>query len=418
MMTVSAELLLFSFGGAGIGYLALAIWCVWRFRPGGESDPGYRPGLTILKPLCGADPELYECLRSFCRQDYPDLQIIVGVADSSDPALPIVRRIMAEFRERDVALVIDAAQHGANRKVSNLINMMTVAKYGILIVCDSDVRISDNCLGALVRPLADPMVGAVTAPIRGVAERGFASMLGSVFINDWYFPQTLIAETLGPVRSCLGPLTVVRRDSLDAIGGFAALADQIADDFMLGQLIARRGERIVISRTTIDVMVHEDVLSLVRHELRWSRTIRATEPTGHLWSVVTQVLPIVVLLLLACPSRAGLALVLLAAALRIFLSRLVCVRLGVAERPPPWLLFLREGVCLAIWLSSHASRRIEWRGANFVVAPGGAMLPRGRTKPTGAAGAAGDRRGLAFVQQLLVKQDDLAGPGTMPEANP
>jgi ceramide glucosyltransferase len=381
MMMVGAELLLLSLAGAGIGYLALAISCVWRFRPGGDSDPNYRPGVTILKPLCGADPDLYACLQSFCRQDYPELQIIFGVAGSSDPALPIVRRIMAEFAERDIALIIDRAQHGANRKVSNLINMMTVAKYGILIVCDSDVRISDNCLGALVRPLADPIVGAVTAPIRGVPGRGFAAMLSCAFINDWYFPQTLIAETLGPVRSCLGPLTVVRRNSLDAIGGFAALADQIADDFMLGQLIARRGERVVISRTMIDVMVHEDFASLVRHELRWARTIRATEPTGHLWSAVTHVLPIIVPLLFGCPSRVALPLALLAVTLRILLNRLVCVRLGVTRRPPLWLIFLREGACIAIWLSSYASRRIEWRGANFVIARGGSMRPKAARSP-------------------------------------
>jgi ceramide glucosyltransferase len=376
MLTIGADLLLFSLGGAAIGYLALAIWCVWRFRPAGASEQGYRPGLTILKPLCGAHPDLYECVRSFCRQDYPELQIIFGVADASDPALPIIRRIMSEFPERDVALVTDSAQHGTNRKVSNLINMMTVAKHSALIVCDSDVRIADNCLGALVGPLADLTVGAVTAPIRGIPRHGFAATLSCLFINDWYFPQTLIAEVLGPIRSCLGPLTVVRRDRLDAIGGFAALADQIADDFMLGQLIARRGDRVLISRTTIDVMVHDDIASLVPHELRWARTIRATEPKGHLWSVVTHLLPIVAPLLLICPSSAGLALVLLTAAMRVFLNRLVCARLGVTKRPPLWLIFLREGACLAIWLSCYASRRVTWRGTNFTVGSGGDMRLR------------------------------------------
>ncbi len=159
-VTLIAESLLLSLAGTGIAYLAWAIWCVWRFRPGGEAHPSYRPALTILKPLCGAYPDLLDCLRSFCRQDCPGLQIVLGVADAADPALPIVRRIMAEFPVRDIVIVVDPTQHGANRKVSNLINMMPLAKHGILIVCDSDVRISENCLGALVRPLADPTVGA------------------------------------------------------------------------------------------------------------------------------------------------------------------------------------------------------------------------------------------------------------------
>jgi len=159
-VTLIAESLLLSLAGTGIAYLAWAIWCVWRFRPGGEAHPSYRPALTILKPLCGAYPDLLDCLRSFCRQDCPGLQIVFGVADAADPALPIVRPIMAEFPARDIVIVVDPTQHGANRKVSNLINMMPLAKHGILIVCDSDVRISENCLGALVRPLADPTVGA------------------------------------------------------------------------------------------------------------------------------------------------------------------------------------------------------------------------------------------------------------------
>jgi ceramide glucosyltransferase len=376
-VTLIAELPLLSLAGAGIAYLASAIWCVWRFRPGGAAHPSYRPALTILKPLCGADPDLLDCLRSFCRQDYPGLQIVFGVADAADPALPIVQRIMTEFRTRDIALVVNPTQHGANRKVSNLINMMPLAKHGILIVCDSDVRVSDNCLGALVRPLAEPTIGAVTAPIRGVAGhgvagRGFAARLGAAFINDWYFPAALVAERLGPVRSCLGPLTVVRRDSLDAIGGFAALANQIADDFMLGQLIARRGDRVLISRTAIDVMVHEDFASLARRELRWGRTIRATEPMGHPWSVVTDVLPITAALLLVSPSRVGVPLLLLHTALRLVLNRLIGARLGIATSPP-WFILLREAACLAIWIFSYANRRVEWRGANFILAPGGGI---------------------------------------------
>jgi ceramide glucosyltransferase len=373
MLTVSAKLVLLSVGGAAIAYLLLAIGCVWRFQPGGAPDPSYRPGITILKPLCSADHDLYERLRSFCLQNYQDLQIIFGVAASFDPALQIVRQIMAEFPEHDLVLVIDGMQHGASRKVSNLINMMTVAKHGIVIASDSDARISHNCLGALVRPFADPTVGAVTAPLRAIPGPGFASALSSLLINDWYLPQMLITETFGPTRACLAPLTAVRRDTLDAIGGFAAVADQSADDFKLGQLIAGRGDRVLISRIMVDVMVHEDFASLTYRELRWSRIIRATEPKGHFWSVVTHTLPIILPLLLISSSRAGLALVFVTAILRIVLNRLVCARLGLSRRPPWWLVFMREAASLAIWLACYTGRRVTWRGANFTVRPGGDM---------------------------------------------
>jgi ceramide glucosyltransferase len=357
---------------APVAFLVLALWRVWQFRPADAAALGFRPPLTILKPLCGAEAELYERLRSLCSQPYQDLQIVFGVADPGDAALPVVRRLMAEFPERDIALVVSDAQHGVNRKVSNLINMMPVAKHDVLLLSDSDVRLPDDCLGAFVAPLADTTVGAVTAPYRAIPRHGAASRFGALLINDWFFPATLISEALGPVAFCHGQLSVVRRDSLAAIGGFAALANQLADDFMLGQLIARSGQRVVLSRVVVDVSVDEDFVSLARRELRWARTIRATEPIGHFWSVVTHCLPLTASLLLAFPSSIGAAVLLATAALRVLLHRLVSARLGIAPEAA-WVILAREAACCGIWLSGYAGRSIEWRGASFVVAKGGAL---------------------------------------------
>jgi ceramide glucosyltransferase len=207
-------------------YLIFAISCVGRFRP--RKTPAYAasPPLTVFKPLCGSEPRLYECLRSFCMQDHPNLQIVCGMAAEDRAATAIVHRLMREFPALDIDLVIDGTLRGSNRKVSNLINMMPRAKYDVLIVSDSDARIEgDDFLRHLVAALGDPALGAVTCPYRGMPEAGFASALGALFIDDWYFPQALIAQRLGPVDSCFGPVTAVRRAALECIGGFAALAD-------------------------------------------------------------------------------------------------------------------------------------------------------------------------------------------------
>lgn len=380
-----AELAFLLAAGAPAAFLVVAVWRVWLFRPGHGPAPGFRPPLTILKPLCGAELGLYERLRALCLQPYDELQIVFGVADPGDAALPVVRRLMAEFPDRDIALVVSGVQHGLNRKVSNLVNMMPVAKHGVLLISDSDVHLPGNSLGPFIQPLADPTIGAVTAPYRALQAGGLASRFGALLINDWFFPATLISEALGPIAFCHGQLTAVRRDSLAAIGGFPALRDQLADDFMLGQLITKIGQRVVLSRIVVDVSVDGAVASVARRELRWTRTIRATEPIGHFWSVVTHALPITAPLLLAFPSRAGVALVLATAASRLLLHRMVCRRLGIPAEAA-WVVLAREVACCGVWLWGYAGKKIEWRGATFVVTGGGALLPdRRRDRPSAVA---------------------------------
>jgi ceramide glucosyltransferase len=366
----------FLVASAALAFLALAIFRVWLFRPAGAADPGFCPPLTILKPLCGAEAGLPDRLRTICRQSYPEFQIVFGVASAADAALAVVHRLRAEFPDRDIAVVVNDAQHGANRKVSNLINMVPVAKHGILLVCDSDVGLPEDCLGAFIAPLADPAVGAVTATYRGVPTPRLASQIGALLLNDWFFPGTLIAEAFGPIEFCNGPLSAIRRTSLEAVGGFEALADQLADDVALGALIASRGERVVLSRVLIDIVVDEDFRSLIRRELRWARTIRATQPVGHFWSPVTHVLPLLLPDLILDPGYATLSLVLAVAALRLVLDRIICARLAISRPPPHWLLLVREVACLSVWIWSYAGRSVEWRGATLAVAQGGGVTNR------------------------------------------
>jgi ceramide glucosyltransferase len=361
-------------------YLILALWCVNHFTPGPAAAPlSAPPPLTVLKPLCGSEGRLYECLRSFCIQDYPGLQIVCGIAAAEDKASAIVRRLMSEFPEVDIRLVVDPAMHGANRKVSNLINMMAHARHDLLVVSDSDARIEGrNFLRRVVAKLGDPGVGAVTCPYRARPEAGLANALGALLIDDWYFPQALIAQRLGPVDSCFGPVTAVRRDALERIGGFRALADQIADDHMLGRFIVGAGYRVEISDAIADTIVAEDALSLLCRELRWSRTIRATQPAGHFAGIVTCAFPILLGLVALRPSVVGIVLLAAILVLRLLLRLVVHERLDRRGSAELWLAPLRELLCFVVWLASYGGRAVTWRGHAFAIAQNGTLVARRR----------------------------------------
>jgi len=361
---------------ASISYLILAIWRVVRFEAPRDVTGNFRPAVTILKPICGVEPRLYECLRSFCVLDYEPLQIIFGVGDSSDPAIGLVEQVIKEFPARDLKLVIDHSVHGSNLKVSNLVNMYRIAKHDVIVVSDSDTEVARNCLDALVGPLEDPSVGAVTCLYKGVPAKGFASALGALFINDWFLASAVVDAGMRDVAYCFGPVTAVRRDALETIGGFGKLSFHLADDFMLGRMIAAAGYRVRLSRYVADIVVAETLASLVRHELRWARTVRAVKPAEHFLSVVMEPLPLLVALLLPFSTLGSWAFLGTVLLLRVFLHYLVRWRFAITSPAKPWLLPLRECLCFAIWMASFPSTRVRWRQRDFVIAPGGRLEPR------------------------------------------
>ncbi len=357
-------------------YLLIAVWRV-ATRPAAAAVPVREgPAVTVLKPLCGAEPALYECLKSFCAQDYPRLQLVFGVADPGDAAIRVVERLIREFPMRDIDLVVDRTRHGTNLKVSNLVNMMRVAKHDVIVVSDSDVLVSPDCIARVVAPLEDARTGAVTCLYRGRPAEGLASALGALFINDWFLPSAAVDAGMREVAYCFGPVTAVRRDALDAIGGFAALAPYLADDFLLGRRLAAAGYRVRLSDHLVDVVVAEDPLSLIQHELRWARTVRTVKPGEHFMSGVMEPLPLLLLLLLPFPQWGGWLALTLVIGMRILLHFLVRKRFGIASPARPWLLPLRECLCFAIWVASYRSSHVSWRERDFVIAPGGRLEPR------------------------------------------
>src|SRR5450755_2512412 len=219
-------------------------WCAVR-KPIGltESSLEKRPPVTILKPLCGAEPETYACLRSFCDQHYPQFQIVFGVADAVDPVVAIVERLQREYPNIDLQICIDRRQHGSNRKVSNLINMMPRVRNEVLVISDSDVVVAQDYLARVVSPLTEQSVGIVTCTYKGRPRLGLWSHLGSLFINDWFMPSVRIAALGGSRSFAFGATIAIRQEVLLRVGGFKSIANQLADDYRLGELTRRAGLR-------------------------------------------------------------------------------------------------------------------------------------------------------------------------------
>jgi ceramide glucosyltransferase len=335
------------------------------------------PKATVLKPLCGLDPETYACLRSFCDQQYPEFQIVFGVAAADDPVLAVVHRLQQEFPLRDLRILVDRRQHGSSRKVSNLINMMAEARHDYLVIADSDVCVDDRYLAKVVAPLVDRDVGVVTCAYRGVSRGGLWSLMGSLFINEWFTPSVYVAAKAGSRSFAFGATIALRREVLSQIGGFGAIANQLADDYRLGELTRNAGLRTVLSEVGVDVVVRESSFgSLVQHELRWLRTIRAVRPLAYSFCFITFGTPMA--LLGALFTRGGsVALTLLTIAT---VSRLLLhlkrrrVHASAAQMA---LVPLRDCLSLILWAWSFTNRRVIWRDEHYQVSPDGSALPMG-----------------------------------------
>jgi len=326
--------------------------------------------ITILKPLHGQEPLLETALASLCAQDYqPGFQIVCGVTDASDPAIPIVHALRDRYPGQAVDLVIDPARHGTNPKIGNLINMLPTARHDILVIADADVHARPDYLRRLAQALDRPGVGLVTTLYAGLpAFRTVASLLGATQITHGFLPGALLGRAFGR-RDCLGATMCLRRETLSRIGGLDALKDHLADDQVLGRRVRAIGLDVALADTVVATTVPErSTAALWRHELRWARTIRTLEPIGFAASGLQYPLFLATLTLMASgfttPTWAlffgvwivrGLAVTGIDHALRPLLG-------GLAIRGPLWLLPLRDLLSAAEWVASHAGRRVDWRG--------------------------------------------------------
>jgi ceramide glucosyltransferase len=350
----------------------LATW-VRRGRSNGPA-PAAGVAVTVFKPLCGAEPRLYENLRTFFLQDHPCFQLVFGVREAGDPALAVVARLHAEFPQVDATVVADPRVHGINLKVSNLINQYPLAKHDWLVLADSDIAAPPDCLRRVTAPLADPGIGIVTCLYRGRSLGGLWSRLGRAFIDEWFLPSVNLARLLGSTRYGFGATTAIRRDTLLAIGGFDALAGHVADDYYIGEYPRRLGLATVLSECEVVTDVAETTpRALVHRELRWLRTIRNLDPAGYAGSFVCFTTPVALIGYgLSGGNDTALALLLGAMAGRLVLHYGAMQHAAevpsMAERLKALaLLPVRDALSLALWVWAAGGGRIRWRGQQMKI---------------------------------------------------
>jgi ceramide glucosyltransferase len=360
----------------GIGYCVFCVWTAVVFLAAktsageGARATSFAPPVSILKPLKGTDPEMYENFRSHCLQDYPEYEIIFAISDPNDPAIEVVRRLQSDFPQVPILLVVCDKNLGANTKVSNIAQVLTHARYEYLIVSDSDIRVEGDYLLRVLAPFDDPGTGLVTCLYRGVASPTLGSRLESLGISTDFAPGVLAARQLeGNIRFGLGSTLAFRRRALDTMGGFEALVDYLADDYELGARVTARGLKGKLAGVVVETFLPAySFREFVEHQLRWNRTIRASRPWGYIGLLFTFVFPWSLLALLCARGAAWAWGVFSAAVLARTLCAIVIGRLVLKDRQVMgslWLLPLRDLIALFLWLASFAGKSITWRGRRF-----------------------------------------------------
>lgn len=367
---------------ASIGYVLFAILRLLMFSRRRPAANAPTPPVTVMKPVCGMEPGLYENLLSFCEQDYPDYQVVFGVSDPDDPALAVIREVMRARPGKDLSVVIDDRLIGSNRKVSNLANIYTRAKHDILVMADSDMQVGPDYLRAVVEPLQNPRVGVVTCLYSGIARGGLASVLGAAFINEWFLPSVLVAESFQDINYCFGSTMAVRRAVLEQIGGFARLAQLLADDYMLGKITSDAGFQVSLSPYVVGNIVYEpDFRALFRHELRWAVTVRSVRPIGYTFSCITYAVPMALLFLITSGFHID-GMVMLAAAVlaRMLMHFTAGYCLELKHRTGYWLMPFRDILSFAVWAASFFSRNIQWRQHSYSLQNNGQISTKEQMK--------------------------------------
>ncbi len=362
---------------AAIAYAGAAIVASARFGSEPADDTaGDLPPVTLIVPLHGQERELEENLRSFALQDYPVCQLVLGVARDDDPALPIARRLAASLPDRNIEIDVGEVPGARNPKIANVLSMMRLVRHDVLILADSDTRVTPSYVRSVTARLREPAVGVATCVFAGIPDASLSSKLGAMFMNEQFIPSVFVNRLFRPMRHCLGPTNAFRAELLASVGGFEALAPHLADDYMLGHFATARGRSVVIPRYVIHTIVSDSSLAaLWNHELRWHRTIRGVQPAGYAGMFLTYPLPLALLAFLLAPRPASLVVLCVAAALRIALQRVAARALGVAPAPL-WLVPLRDFFGLGVWAFGLGGAGVRWRDADLQIETGDMLAER------------------------------------------
>ena len=367
---------------AGLGYYLLALWSARNFQHQlRRALPDFQPGVSILKPVKGLDPEMYSSFASHCVQQYQGpYEILFGVSSMDDPAVSAIERLKDEFPQRTIRLVLCPELLGANGKVSNLTQMLSSAQYDYILINDSDIKVSSlylrrimGCFQLVKR--RGGRVGMVTALYRGQARGSIGSRMEALGIATDFIAGVLTARQLEDgIRFGLGSTLAVTRQALEAIGGLEPLVDYLADDYELGARIWHNGFEVVLSGEVVDTFLPAYSFGqFLAHQIRWSRSTRDSRKLGYAGLVFTYGLPWAMCNLVASgASLSSIALLSLTLLARVALA--LAVGVGVlGDRKvlrDLWLLPARDMVALGIWIWSYAGNTVAWRGQHFSLKDG------------------------------------------------
>jgi ceramide glucosyltransferase len=369
----------------GTVYTVLVAAVVVRYMRRGRrhppADSGFLPPVTILKPICGLEKDLKTRIRTACRQRYPAYQVVLPVQNADDPAIPLLREIEAEFGSERASVVVHDVSVGPNGKVNNLLGGLAAARHDIIVISDSDVELRPDYLASIVAPLADPRVGLVNTLFATRGAGRWYEKMELLSLNADFIPSVVFAEVTGAAGFCLGPSVAVRRSTLDAIGGFEALSQYLAEDYELGRRIWTRGLKVALVPYVVDVVLDlPDWRTWWRHQVYWDQNTRVANPLGYLATILTRSVPFALLYaLLRLADPVGLAVLGAAVAARI-LGVAAMMHFGFRDREAirslP-LLPLRDIAGLIVWALAFGQRTVVWRGVTFELRSDGRMMAIG-----------------------------------------
>lgn len=359
-------------------YYVIALFSEWRFFaksvPKSPTTAGFAPPVSILKPVRGLDPDAYENFASFCRQDYPEYEIVFCVGDRSDPVLPIIEKVIADFPERDIRVLFGSGRVATNDKVAKLARLAKEAQYEILVINDSDVRAEPGYLRTMVAPLADPKIGAVTCFYVPADEKTLVQKLQTVGMYSDFYPGIVVAWQLDGVKFALGPSIATSRTRLAGFGGYERIENRPADDLLVGRLIAEQGYEVkLIPYSVQTVPDFQGFRELFLKRLRWIVVMRHMRPWGHLGLIFTVGLPWSVATVAISPN---------AAVAGMFLAVYFCLRVAMTlqlvsrglKLPVSWLDFalipVWDAMAFVIWLASFTRSTIRWRDRDYYIRDG------------------------------------------------
>ncbi|MGP8245176.1 MAG: bacteriohopanetetrol glucosamine biosynthesis glycosyltransferase HpnI [Bryobacteraceae bacterium] len=359
-------------------YCVLTVVSAWRYRAVVPPAPHRFPPISVLKPLAGIDDGLEENLASVFKQDYPEFEILFAVRSAEDPAVPLVEKLRARYPVVASRLLVTGEPPYANAKVYSLDLMLAAACHDLIVMADSDVRFAPGMLTGIAAEFQDRKLGLATCPFRAVPGRSFWSRLEALGLNTDFLGGVLVARWLDGMKFAIGPTIAARRATLAAIGGFNAVKDYLAEDFVMGKLAAERGFGVLLSSHVIEHRIgSQPFLENLKHRMRWTRSTRRSRPRGYVGQVFTHPIPLALLLLAIEPSWWPLAAATcLLRAAAVWATGILVLR-DPLTRSRWWLMPVADIASFLVWLAGFHGNTILWRGRKYYLLPDGRFVQEG-----------------------------------------